>query len=285
METYRERINMTFDARLHHPFSMILAGPSGCGKTSFVYSLLAEAQRLVDQPFDYVVCFLGSNDSKLRELSSVYGGRIQFVRGLPESFEQYIDARKRGCFVLDDLMNEGTKNERVSQLYTKLCHHCNVSVVLILQNLFHHGKERYTILRNSHYLVIFNTPLDQSISRTLAPRLELNPSHKRAVIALINYAQSRYRYIFLDGTQDTIPEAKYRTDLFNPQFQRCFVIRDNEGERAEKKGFPQSASRHEKQKKARRFGKLGDYRRDPRHCGNRTKFIKGQRPTGQELFG
>ena len=57
METYRERINMTFDASLHHPFSMILAGPSRCGKTSFVYSLLAEAQRLVDQPFDYVSAF------------------------------------------------------------------------------------------------------------------------------------------------------------------------------------------------------------------------------------
>ena len=59
METYRKRISMAFDARLHHPFSMILTGPSGCGKTSFVYSLLAEASRLVDQPFDYVVCFLG----------------------------------------------------------------------------------------------------------------------------------------------------------------------------------------------------------------------------------
>ena len=142
------------------PLSMSLAGPSGCGKTSFVSSLLAEAWRLVDQPFDYIVCFLGSNDSKLRELSSVYWGRIQFVRGLPESFEQYIDAIKRGCFVLDDLMNQGTKNEWVSQLYIKLCHHSNVSVALILQNLFHHGKERYTILCNSHYLVILNTPPD-----------------------------------------------------------------------------------------------------------------------------
>ena len=229
----------------------------------------------MDQPLDYVVCFLGSNDSKLRELSSVYRGRIQFVRGLPESFEQYIDATKRGFFVLDDLMNEGMKNEQVIQLYTKLCHHSNISVALILQNLFHHGKERYTILRNSHYLVIFNTPLDQSIARILAHRLELNPSHKRAVIALINCAQSKYFYIFLEGTQDRILEAKYRTDLFIPQFQRCFVIRDNEGERTKKKGFPQSAGHHEMQKKARRFGKLGDGRCNLHHRRNIAQFVKG----------
>ena len=73
-------------------------------------------------------------------------------------------------------MNEGMKNEWVCELYTKLCHHSNVSVALILQNLFHHGKERYTILRNSHYLVVFNSPLDQSIARTLAYRLD--PLHK-----------------------------------------------------------------------------------------------------------
>ena len=274
---------MTFDTRLHHPFSMTLAGPSGCGKTCFVYSLLANASRLVDTPFDYVVCFLGSNDSKRRELSRIYGRGIRFVRGLPESFEEFINETKQGCFVIDDLMNEGMKNKRVCELYTKLCHHSNVSVALILQNLLHHGKERYTILCNSHYLVIFNSPLDQSIARTLAYKLE--PLHKRAVIELIHHAQSKYRYIFLDRKLETIPEAKYRADLFNPQFQCCFVIRNNEGERAEKKGFPQSARRHEKQKKARRFGKLGDHRRDSRHCGNRTKFIKGQCPTGQELFG
>ncbi len=237
---------MTFDARLRHPFSMTIAGPSGSGKTCFVYSLLANASRLVDTAFDYVVCFLGSNDSKLGDLAGIYGSRIRFVKGLPDRFDDYIDESKNGFIVIDDLMNEGTKDERVGQLYTKMCHHLNVSVALILQNIFYHGKERYTILRNSHYLVIFNSPLDQSIARTLSYRL--NPLHKEAVIKIFHYAQTKYRYLFLDGKQDTVAEARFRTDIFNPHFQRCFVIK-NEGKCAEKERLSQFTGKVKKQKK------------------------------------
>ena len=51
-----------------------------------------------------------------------------------------------------------------------------------------------------------------------------------------------------------------------------------------RKDFLNLLADHEKQKKARRFVKLGDHRGDLRHCRNHTKFIKGQHPTGQELF-
>ena len=199
-----------------------ILGPSGSGKTCFVYSLLVNASRLIDKQFDYVICFLGSNDSKLQELTSIYGSKIRFVKGLPESFEEYIDSSKNGFILVDDLMSESTKDERVSTLYTKTSHHSNVSVCLILQNIFHYGKERYTILRNSHYLVVFNNPLDQTIVRTLAHRI--SPTNKGAVIDIFNAAHSRYRYLFLDGKPDSLPELRFRTDLFHPHFQRCFVL-------------------------------------------------------------
>ena len=49
-----------FDARLQHPFTMLIAGPSGSGKSTFICSLLANAHCLINTGFDYVVCFLGS---------------------------------------------------------------------------------------------------------------------------------------------------------------------------------------------------------------------------------
>ena len=239
---------MSFDARFIHPFSMCLAGPSQSGKTTFIYSLLASAPRLINAPIDYVVCFLGSNDKTLKELVEFFGTRIQFVHGLPKSFEQYIDPTKNGFFVIDDLMTEGTRDDRVSQLYTKHCHHSNVSVALILQNAFHKGRERGTILRNCHYLVIFNTPLDQTIARSFADRA--HPSSKGIVMRIFSYVLARYRYLLLDGKQETPLQARYRTDIFHPEFQRCFVVGNYEGERLAEAGLPPAFSQFQNQEKA-----------------------------------
>ena len=211
----------TFDARLQAPFTMVLAGPSSSGKSTFLCSLLKNTLRLINTEFDYIVCFLGSSDTKLSELVPLYGSKITFVEGLPKDFNSYINSSKNGLIVLDDLMSASTKDPRVAELYTKTSHHENVSVCLVLQDIFHHGKERLSVLRNTNYLVLFINPLDRSVIHALAHRID--PVNKRAVIRMILYAQTHYRYLLLDGKQGTLPEARYRTDIFN-DFQRCFII-------------------------------------------------------------
>ena len=211
----------TFDARFQVPFSAVISGPSSSGKSTFICSLLENAHRLINKELDYVVCFLGSSDTKFGELIPLYGSKMTFVTGLPEDFNSYIDSSKNGLIIIDDLMSDSTKDKRVTELYTKTSHHGNVSVCLVLQDLFHHGKERLSIIRNTNYLVIFNNPLDRSIVYSLAHRLD--PMKKGAVIKMIMYAQSKYRYLLIDGKQGTLPEARFRTDIFN-DFQRCFVI-------------------------------------------------------------
>lgn len=212
-----------FDARFRHPFSMLVAGPSECGKSTFIYELLKNAHRLIDTEFDYIVCFLGSEDPKLKELTFLYRSKITFVSGLPENIDDYIDSSKHGFVLIDDLMQEATRTMQVTELFTKKCHHQNFSIALILQNLFYNGKERQTILRSCHYVVVFRNPLDQSVVYTLAQRI--NPVHKAAVTKIFLYAQSRYRYLLLDGKQDSLPEARFRTDIFNG-FQRCFILKN-----------------------------------------------------------
>lgn len=212
-----------FDARFKHPFSMVISGPSQCGKSTFVFNLLKHAARLIDVEFDYIVCFSGSDDVKLQQLRDIYGKKIIFVSGLPDDLNEYIDSRLNGFLVFDDLMQETTSRNSVTELFTRRCHHENFSIALILQNLFYSGKGRQTMLRSSHYLVIFRNPLDQTIIYTLAHRI--NPLNKAGVIKIFFYAQSKYRYLLLDGKQDTVPEAQFRTDIFNTSFQRCFVLK------------------------------------------------------------
>ena len=56
----------------------------------------------------------------------------------------------------------------VASLFTIKSHHKNISVMYIVQNLFHRGKYHRTISRNAHYMVLFKNLTDVSQIMALA---------------------------------------------------------------------------------------------------------------------
>ena len=211
-----------FDARLKHPFSLILAGSSQSGKTTWLVNLLLRAEKLINTTLEYIVVFMGTEDSPFLHLKSVFGDKLRCVAGLPETFDPYIDRNKAGLFIIDDLMRAAAVDKNIGELFTKRGHHENISICLVLQNLFASGKERLTCQRSSHYMVIFRNPLDQTSVHIMAQRLE--PSRKKKMSEMLTYILLHYRYVFLDGKQDSPAGAKYRSDMFNENFQRCFEL-------------------------------------------------------------
>ena len=93
---------------------------------------------------------------------------LHLEEGLPTSF----DASKI-IVVLDDLMAE--TDERVTNIFTKKSHHCNTSVIYLLQNLFPKNKESRTISLNSQYIMVFKNPRAVSQMTTLAKQSLLIP--------------------------------------------------------------------------------------------------------------
>ena len=65
--------------------------------------------------------------------------REMFLNNLEEGLSTSFDASKRNIVVIDDLMAE--TDERVTNLFTKKSHHCNTSVMYLVQNLFPKNKE------------------------------------------------------------------------------------------------------------------------------------------------
>ena len=67
---------------------------------------------------------------------------IEFVKGIPKALEQdsYFDVNKRNLIVFDDQMIDASKDKRIVNLFTRGSHHRNLSVIYIVQNLFHQGK-------------------------------------------------------------------------------------------------------------------------------------------------
>ena len=76
---------------------------------------------------------------------------IEFVKRIPTVLEldHYFDVNNGNMIVFDDQMTDGSKDKRVVNLFTRDWHHLNLSVICVVQNLFH------------HYLVLFKNPRDK----------------------------------------------------------------------------------------------------------------------------
>ena len=68
---------------------------------------------------------------------------IQFVQGSPDSM---LDSINRNLFIIDMM---GEKDTVIAKLFTKKSHHGNLSVIYIVQNLFHQSKDHRTISLNA----------------------------------------------------------------------------------------------------------------------------------------
>ena len=88
---------------------------------------------------------------------------IEFVKGITTALEQdsYFDVNKRNLIAFDDQIIDASKDKRILTFVTRGSHHRNLSVIYIVQNLFHQGKGSRSISLNSHYLVLFKNPRDK----------------------------------------------------------------------------------------------------------------------------
>jgi hypothetical protein len=119
------------DVRLKHAFTCTVAGPTSSGKTWFVFRLIKHVESMITPPPEKIVYCYGEFQSMFAEYPTV-----EFQEGLPR-VDQF-DGQQRVLLIIDDLMNDADQN--VCNLFTKLSHHRNVSVVFITQNLFHKNK-------------------------------------------------------------------------------------------------------------------------------------------------
>ena len=131
---------------------------TGSGKTVWVQSLLKQANRMINPPPERIVwCYSQWQPAYMEMLVSI--PHIEFVKGIPPALEQdsYLDVNKRNLMVFDDQMIDASKDKRIVNLFIRGSHHRNLSVIYIVQNLFHQGKGSRSISLNSHYLVLSKT--------------------------------------------------------------------------------------------------------------------------------
>ena len=105
-------------------------------------------------------------------LHYIYFTNIKFVQGLPDDILDTIYPETGNFFIFDNIMGE--KDAVIVKLFTKKSYHGNLSIVHIVENLFHHSKVHRTISMNASYLCLTKNVRDVSQIIHLAKQLYPN---------------------------------------------------------------------------------------------------------------
>lgn len=186
---------------------MMVCGPSQAGKTVFVKKLIENVDSVLNVvPEEIIWCY---SEYQPAYASLVYIPNLRFIEGMP-NFNELKNNRKK-LIILDDLLESSLQ---LTPLFTKGCHHWNMSCVHIVQNIFY--KSLRTSRINTHYLVLFKNPADKSQIHTLAR--QLYPKNSQILLdAFADATSVPYTFLLIDLTQTTPENLRLRSDIFGIQ--------------------------------------------------------------------
>lgn len=205
---------------------IMIVGPTNCGKTFWINRLL-ENDMFTQKVTSVLICY-GVYQSFYDEMkgNNKITAPIYFSEGLPT--REVIDNLADGNFhliVLDDLMEQVVRSTTVQELFTKYCHHKNITAILVSQNVFQKGPNARTISLNSHVQVLFANKRDESQIAILANQLYRTKIKKQRFLQVYDdEMKKRYAYLVIDCTPDRPSEIKVRTNIFPGETTYTFDI-------------------------------------------------------------
>ena len=143
--------------------------------------------------------------------------KVDFVQGLPDL---PLYSKEPLLVVIHDEMHGVDRH--ITSLFTKGGHHRNLSIVYIVQNLFHQQKEHCTISLNSHYLVIIKNPRDGSQIVHLVRQMYPGKTHYLGQ-ALALATRQPHGYHLVDLKQATPEGMRLRSHIFPVESQEVYV--------------------------------------------------------------
>ena len=183
---------MVVDARLEHPFRMVVSGVSRSGKTNWVGQLLENKQEMIKPAVRRVIYFYQMWQPKFNFYKQ-NGFVDDFVKGVPDE-KMFERKAKYGStlFIIDDAMSEKHIDKKMDKIFT-ISRHMDSSIIFLTQNFFHSNMR--TITRNACYFVFMENERDKGQISTFASQI----GRGRLLVSAYNDATKElFSYLFVD---------------------------------------------------------------------------------------
>ena len=190
------------------PFTAIISGPTASGKSTFIFKILRNLNNMFNDPVHKVYYFYGVWQ---RLFDKIEVSNLEFIKDLPtnEHLESIADD-KHNLIVIDDLKLLAL-NTFIANLFSIEAHHKNISVFLILQNLFHQGRYCRDISLNTHYFILLKNPRDINQIKHLGSQLGI---HKKLLEAYLDATGQPFSYLMVDLSPGSDSSYMLRSNIF-----------------------------------------------------------------------
>ena len=196
--------------KFQHPFTLIVSGPTSSGKTVLTRNVLEDFQSLttIEKPsLNVVWCYGQWQESYKKKIKNV---NIEYIDGLIS--EEELKKKIPDVIVIDDLMTEVGCDKQMTNLFTKKSHHLKISVIFIVQNLFHQAKEMRTISLNTHYFLFLSNPRGRQQLQVFAQQA-FPGDVKRFMEAYNDAIKKPFGYLCVDLKPNCPENLRLRTRL------------------------------------------------------------------------
>lgn len=209
-----------------HPTQIIVSGPTKAGKTTLVTQILANRDAMFNPPLGEIYWFYSMEMSVQKPQEQLPG--VHFVQGEPsiEKLEA-MDPSVPKLIVLDDLMHMVETKlgfESLKKLFTAISHHCNMSVIFIVQDLYVSRNMCRLANQSENTIVMTNGSACYQI-KNLAQKL-FGPGHGPFITWCVAHAksQSSHGYLLL-STGAAIPDSHRVTSFILPSDKNRFYVK------------------------------------------------------------
>ena len=194
--------------QLNVPSTWVICGPSLSGKTEFIYKVIKHSSCMFNAPFDKIYYFYGVWQKGFENIEE----NVDFMEGLPtQEFIDNTSSNQPILVVIDDQQQIALNSELIANLFTKYSHHKNITVLLVLQNLFHQGKFARDISLNTHYFVLFKNQRDINQVKILGNQLGLS---NHLFKSYIEATKNPFSYLLIDLAPGSNNEFMLRSNIF-----------------------------------------------------------------------
>lgn len=198
------------------PTAITISGSSGSGKTTLLKRIL-RTPSLFSTPPDRIIYNYGVWQDSFHDMTNV-----DFRKGvdIPE-----VDISQHTLIVFDDLMHEIVNSKDALDLFCLGSHHKNITIVLLLQNIYVQGKHAKSIMMNVHYMLVMNNARDIHQIKNLGRQLGMGSTVEEAYNDCM---RQPYGYLLISLSPhhictDTTVSLRLRNGIFPGDIQFVYL--------------------------------------------------------------